>query len=182
MANVDLNATHDLAQHDDLDENGLNDALKLRFEHDMIYTYVGDILLAINPYKRLDLYSEASSRRYHHLESKADHPPHLFAIADAAYAQMRRNNKPQVRTECHSYRVCGHSVDTLFRTFYHCYHDVGGGYLWRIRRRKNVQHKAVYSPGVGGKCPGSWLQSSRCNRGCYTCTATELACFGKANY
>jgi myosin heavy subunit len=93
---MDLTETDDLARHDGLDEAGLNDALKLRFEHDRIYTYVGDILIAVNPYAKLSLYGEADSKRYTNVASKADFPPHLFAIADAAYAEMNRNNKPQV--------------------------------------------------------------------------------------
>ena len=93
---MDLSETDDLARHDGLEEEGLNEALKQRFINDRIYTYVGDILIAVNPYAKLSLYNEVDSKRYTNVASKADFPPHLYAIADAAYAEMNRNSKPQV--------------------------------------------------------------------------------------
>ena len=61
-------------------------------------TYVGDILIAVNPFKPVDLYSDAQSLRYCNVHSKGDFPPHIFAIADMAYNNLMRNGKPQVGT------------------------------------------------------------------------------------
>jgi myosin heavy subunit len=88
--------THDLARQESIDEAGLNTALEARFRADLIYTYVGDILIAINPYKALRLYEPHAALQYTNIANKADFPPHIFAIADAAFAQMMRNRQPQV--------------------------------------------------------------------------------------
>eukprot|EP00730_Choanoeca_flexa_P004847 TRINITY_DN11819_c4_g1_i5.p1 TRINITY_DN11819_c4_g1~~TRINITY_DN11819_c4_g1_i5.p1 ORF type:complete len:1165 (+),score=413.54 TRINITY_DN11819_c4_g1_i5:208-3702(+) len=93
---ADLNATHDLASSESLDEAKLSGALEMRYQKDVIYTYVGDILVAVNPYKTLPLYTDAVARSYMNLAGKALQPPHLYAIADAAYNQMARNRQPQV--------------------------------------------------------------------------------------
>eukprot|EP00043_Microstomoeca_roanoka_P015316 m.153412 g.153412 ORF g.153412 m.153412 type:complete len:1145 (+) comp16232_c1_seq1:118-3552(+) len=87
---------HDLAAEEELDEDGLTRILQERYEDNLIYTYVGDILIAVNPYQQLDLYTDEMSAKYCNVTSKADHPPHIFAIADAAYQEMMRLHQPQV--------------------------------------------------------------------------------------
>ncbi|KAK2160205.1 hypothetical protein LSH36_138g08013 [Paralvinella palmiformis] len=47
---------NDLATLVKLDEPQLLDAIKIRFSKDKIYTYIGDILIAVNPYKDLPQY------------------------------------------------------------------------------------------------------------------------------
>ncbi|EDQ90868.1 uncharacterized protein MONBRDRAFT_20283, partial [Monosiga brevicollis MX1] len=88
--------THDLASSESLDETRLSNALEARYGADMIYTYVGDILVAVNPYRMLPLYTPAVQRKYMNMLQRSAQPPHLYAIADAAYNQMSRNATPQV--------------------------------------------------------------------------------------
>mmetsp|Transcript_35727 Transcript_35727/g.93386 ORF Transcript_35727/g.93386 Transcript_35727/m.93386 type:complete len:1264 (-) Transcript_35727:548-4339(-) len=86
----------DLAELEVLTDDILCDCLNTRYQQDKIYTYVGDILIAVNPFKMLGFYTNEMSARYCNVASKADHPPHLFAIADAAYSKMKRGGRSQV--------------------------------------------------------------------------------------
>lgn len=88
--------TDDLAELEELDDQILCQCLNERYQLDQIYTYVGDILIAVNPFRQLGLYTNAVSAQYCNIHAKSDHPPHLFAIADSAYHAMKRANKAQV--------------------------------------------------------------------------------------
>ncbi|TRY60838.1 hypothetical protein DNTS_026778 [Danionella cerebrum] len=81
------NLPEDLANLSELDEKSLLEVLTGRFRHDCIYTYIGDILVAVNPFKYLSIYEKQVSEQYKCHEKKAL-PPHIFAVADRAYQSM----------------------------------------------------------------------------------------------
>uniref|UniRef100_A0A8C5PTG6 non-specific serine/threonine protein kinase n=1 Tax=Leptobrachium leishanense TaxID=445787 RepID=A0A8C5PTG6_9ANUR len=88
------NDADDLATLEVLDENTVTDQLQKRYNRDQIYTYVGDILVAVNPFRSLDLYSSQYSHLY--IEAKrTDNIPHIFAVADLAYQSMVTYNSDQ---------------------------------------------------------------------------------------
>lgn len=64
----------------------------------MTYTirYIGDILIALNPFKKLNIYDLVSSRRHLEAENKSSLPPHIFFIANNAYKSMLVGGTPQV--------------------------------------------------------------------------------------
>lgn len=54
---VDNVGVKDLATLATLDEPAILRALQLRYTNDLIYTYVGDVLIAVNPFRMIpDLY------------------------------------------------------------------------------------------------------------------------------
>uniref|UniRef100_A0A4W6FQT9 Myosin IIIB n=1 Tax=Lates calcarifer TaxID=8187 RepID=A0A4W6FQT9_LATCA len=61
--------------------------LQRRYDELQVYTYVGDILIALNPFQNLSIYSPQFSKLYHGVK-RVDNPPHIFATADAAYQGM----------------------------------------------------------------------------------------------
>ncbi|NXI38271.1 MYO1G protein, partial [Galbula dea] len=63
--------------------------LRLRFSQGHIYTYIGEVVVAVNPYRALPLYGPAVIERYRGRELY-ERPPHLYALADAAYKAMKR--------------------------------------------------------------------------------------------
>ncbi|XP_058037799.1 unconventional myosin-Ig-like [Ahaetulla prasina] len=63
--------------------------LKLRFEKGRIYTYIGEVVVSVNPYKPLSLYGKDVIEHYRGRELY-ERPPHLYAVADAAYKAMKR--------------------------------------------------------------------------------------------
>ncbi|XP_050398741.1 unconventional myosin-Va isoform X2 [Patella vulgata] len=69
--------------------------LKLRFlDSNLIYTYCGIVLVAINPYEQLDIYSNDIIQAYSGQDMGAM-DPHIFAVAEEAYKQMSRFEKNQ---------------------------------------------------------------------------------------
>ncbi|XP_055613546.1 myosin-I heavy chain [Uranotaenia lowii] len=78
----------------DIDENGINRNLKVRYERDQIYTYTGSILVAVNPYKEIDCYTQEYVYKYHG-QKMGQLEPHVFALAEAAYRNIRDNDRNQ---------------------------------------------------------------------------------------
>ncbi|KAG7641412.1 Myosin head motor domain [Arabidopsis suecica] len=71
-----------------LHEPGVLQNLKSRYYIDEIYTYTGNILIAVNPFKQLpNLYNDHMMAQYKGA-ALGELSPHPFAVADAAYRQM----------------------------------------------------------------------------------------------
>ncbi|XP_069715610.1 myosin-IIIa [Phaenicophaeus curvirostris] len=84
----------DLATLEVLDENTVTEQLQKSYAKDQIYTYVGDILIAVNPFRNLDIYSSQHSKLYIGAKRTAN-PPHIFAVADIGYQSMVTYNSDQ---------------------------------------------------------------------------------------
>jgi myosin heavy subunit len=65
--------------------------LRERFKTNEIYTNVGSILISLNPYKQLPLYTPQVLNDYINRGSKRL-APHVFEIADAAFAHLREKS------------------------------------------------------------------------------------------
>lgn len=66
--------------------------LRLRFEKGRIYTFIGEVVVSVNPYKKMDIYGKEVIEDYRGRELY-ENPPHLYAVADAAYKAMKRRAK-----------------------------------------------------------------------------------------
>lgn len=84
----------DLASLDNITEDIVVEQLYRRFVQGQIYTYIGDILIALNPFQDLGIYSEQESNNYRN-QSRSDNPPHIFAVADAAYHALLHHKQNQ---------------------------------------------------------------------------------------
>lgn len=63
-----------------------------RFEKGRIYTYIGEVVVSVNPYRQVDLYGKNYVDQYRGREIY-ERPPHIFALADSAYKTMKRQSK-----------------------------------------------------------------------------------------
>ncbi|XP_074254141.1 unconventional myosin-VI isoform X3 [Saimiri boliviensis] len=72
-----------------LNEATLLHNIKVRYSKDRIYTYVANILIAVNPYFDIPkIYSSETIKSYQG-KSLGTRPPHVFAIADKAFRDMK---------------------------------------------------------------------------------------------
>ncbi|CAM4610476.1 unnamed protein product [Lepidochelys olivacea] len=84
----------DMIRLGDLNEAGIVHNLLIRHQEHKIYTYTGSILVAVNPYQVLPLYTMEQIQLYSN-KRIGELPPHVFAIADNCYFNMKRNKRDQ---------------------------------------------------------------------------------------
>ncbi|KNC47565.1 myosin ID heavy chain [Thecamonas trahens ATCC 50062] len=76
-------------------EKAIVDNLHKRYKDDTIYTYIGPVLISVNPFKGIkDLYSDTRLRAYRG-KYMYELAPHVFALADAAYRAMLSEGENQ---------------------------------------------------------------------------------------
>ncbi|XP_028328146.1 unconventional myosin-IXb isoform X2 [Gouania willdenowi] len=119
-------------EHDDLcslssvTEESVLEALRQRFYKHKIYTYAGNILIAVNPNKLLPVYYNPKYIKMYQNQPMGKLSPHIFAIADAAFRAMltRQTNQCIVisgesgsgKTESSSYLI--HCLTALSQKTY----------------------------------------------------------------
>lgn len=76
------------------DDSNITKQLGTRLRKGKIYTGIGEVLVAVNPYQRLDIYGEVHIRKYQNA-SLGETSPHVYGLAERAYRQMRDLRQPQ---------------------------------------------------------------------------------------
>ncbi|XP_066368151.1 myosin-17-like isoform X6 [Miscanthus floridulus] len=76
-----------------LHEPGVLNNLAVRYAKNIIYTYTGNILIAINPFQSLPHLSEPRTMEKYKGANFGELDPHVFAIADVSYRQMMNEGK-----------------------------------------------------------------------------------------
>ncbi|KAF1971825.1 myosin-2 [Bimuria novae-zelandiae CBS 107.79] len=90
-----LEASDDLTNLSHLNEPAVLQAIKLRYAQKEIYTYSGIVLIAANPFARVDSLYVPGMVQVYAGKQRSYGAPHLFAIAEEAFADMLRDDKNQ---------------------------------------------------------------------------------------
>ncbi|KAK9367129.1 P-loop containing nucleoside triphosphate hydrolase protein [Lipomyces kononenkoae] len=90
-----LEANEDLTNLSYLNEPAVMHAILMRYQQLSIYTYSGIVLIATNPFQRVDSLYSADIIQMYSGKRRGELEPHLFAIAEDAYRCMIRDHKNQ---------------------------------------------------------------------------------------
>ena len=98
MNRQNLEPAQDMVKLGDLHEAALLHNLRLRFASDDIFTYIGPILVACNPYKRLPIFTPEFIQQYYAATAAEILPPHVYGLASNTYINMQRDGEVTTQT------------------------------------------------------------------------------------
>ncbi|XP_022328922.1 unconventional myosin heavy chain 6-like isoform X4 [Crassostrea virginica] len=78
----------------EIDENGIAVNLRARYTKDVIYTFTGSILVAVNPYKDIPIYDQKDVAQFNG-KKLSQVEPHVFAISEAAFQSLNSSQQNQ---------------------------------------------------------------------------------------
>ncbi|EEB08829.1 myosin type I [Schizosaccharomyces japonicus yFS275] len=84
----------DLTLLSKISDEDINANLELRFKNGEIYTYIGHVLISVNPFRDLGIYTMEVLQSYQG-KNRLEVPPHVYAIAESAYYQMNAYKENQ---------------------------------------------------------------------------------------
>lgn len=75
-------------------EAAIVDNIQKRYENDLIYTSIGPVLVAVNPYRDLKITGEKFVHQYHG-QFPHENTPHVYTVAEEAYRSMKSEKENQ---------------------------------------------------------------------------------------
>jgi len=78
-----------------LHEPAILSVINQRYMLDKIYTFTGPILIAVNPFKKLEIYDNQRIKNYFENNNNCKLEPHIFNISNLAYKNLINNKKDQ---------------------------------------------------------------------------------------
>ncbi|XP_033965324.1 unconventional myosin-Ib isoform X4 [Pseudochaenichthys georgianus] len=84
----------DMVLLEPLSEDSFIANLRNRFDHNEIYTYIGSVVISMNPYRSLPIFTPEKVEEYRN-RNFYELSPHIYALADEAYRSLRDQDKDQ---------------------------------------------------------------------------------------
>uniref|UniRef100_A0A8C4ZTX9 Myosin IB n=1 Tax=Gadus morhua TaxID=8049 RepID=A0A8C4ZTX9_GADMO len=84
----------DMVLLEPLTEDSFIENLRNRFDHNEIYTYIGSVVISMNPYRSLPIFTPEKVEEYRN-RNFYELSPHIYALADEAYRSLRDQDKDQ---------------------------------------------------------------------------------------
>lgn len=78
----------DLTLLSKITDDAINENLHKRFMNGSIYTYIGHVLISVNPFQDLGIYTPQTLALYKG-KNRLEVPPHVYAIAEAMYYNLK---------------------------------------------------------------------------------------------
>uniref|UniRef100_A0AAY4EHV4 Myosin IF n=1 Tax=Denticeps clupeoides TaxID=299321 RepID=A0AAY4EHV4_9TELE len=93
--NVKQSGVDDMVLLSKITEDAIVDNLKKRFMDDYIFTYIGSVLISVNPFKQMPYFTDREIELYQGA-AQYENPPHIYALSDNMY----RNMMIEVENQC----------------------------------------------------------------------------------
>ncbi|KAJ7040318.1 P-loop containing nucleoside triphosphate hydrolase protein [Mycena alexandri] len=77
-----------------ISNESINDNLQKRWTNGEIYTYIGAVLISVNPFRDLGIYTDETLVKYRG-KNRLEVPPHVFSIAETSYYNMNAYHENQ---------------------------------------------------------------------------------------
>ncbi|XP_016522129.1 myosin IEb isoform X3 [Poecilia formosa] len=92
--NVKVSGVDNMVLLSKISEDAITDNLKKRYMDDYIFTYIGPVLISVNPFKQLPYFTEREVEMYQGA-AQYENPPHIYALADCMYRNMMIDSENQ---------------------------------------------------------------------------------------
>ncbi|KAM6332004.1 unconventional myosin-If [Alca torda] len=85
--NVKQSGVDDMVLLSKISEEAIVENLKKRFMDDYIFTYIGPVLISVNPFKQMPYFTDREIELYQGA-AQYENPPHIYALTDNMYRNM----------------------------------------------------------------------------------------------
>uniref|UniRef100_A0AC35TFU4 Unconventional myosin-Ie n=1 Tax=Rhabditophanes sp. KR3021 TaxID=114890 RepID=A0AC35TFU4_9BILA len=92
--NVQNAGVDDMVLLNSLTNEAIVDNLKKRLKAKGIFTYIGPVLISVNPFKEMGCFTDREIEQYQGA-NQYENPPHIYALADNMYRNMMIDNEKQ---------------------------------------------------------------------------------------
>ncbi|XP_061594762.1 unconventional myosin-If [Cololabis saira] len=85
--NVKQSGVDDMVLLSKISEDAIVENLKRRYMDDYIFTYIGPVLISVNPFKQMPYFTDREIELYQGA-AQYENPPHIYALTDNMYRNM----------------------------------------------------------------------------------------------